>query len=1185
MSTLRIYCFGGLRVEYNGQPLPPFPTQKVRSLLAYLLIHRHSPHSRTRLAGLFWGDMPEEQARRNLNTTLWRLRRLLEPAPIPPGTYLLAEGDTLAFNCASNYWLDVDDFRARIETAKSQPPLSMAEIQHLQAAVDLYRAPFLEDLYDDWVLLEQEWLRGLYLEALQRLLACYRARGEYPAALVCGQRLIAADPLREETHRELMALYRLLGQRAAALRQYETCRQVLATELGIEPMAETVALYEQIKRQEETWTRPVSSPPPAPPPLHRTPFDAFGQVTLIGREQERAWLTARLQAAGQGEGGMVLVEGEAGIGKTRLLQETTRLATRMGLAVLWGTCPDLQAPPPYQGLVEALRAAIPELRRSEALPVPLIWLSELTLLLPELPQLFAGLPPHPSATSAYLVSRQTAEQGRLLEAMTQYLLGLARLGPCLLILEDLQWADLDTLETLRYLLPRLKGSPVLVIATIRPEEIAKRHDLAQALATLEATGLMARLPLNRLSAAETDALVHQALGVPAGERRPTPAPQPPLAGLTQFIYRETEGNPFFVGEILKTLVEEGYLHLHPDQGWETTQDNIPPVLPKGIRQAVQRRLARLTPTALAVLETAAVLGHDFTFDLLQQVSGQNEEATLEATDDLLRCQLLAEGLCPPMAVDQLCFSHDKIRQVVYEGLSRSRRRYLHRQAGEALARLAAGRVAELAHHFYLGGDDRRALYYCLQAGDRARSLYANQSALSYYNWAIEAAGRVEGKEGERGLLIAYEQRGRVWEHLGQSSAALADFAVMQAKAEGLADGAALARAVRRVAWVWGQQLGDWERGLHGACRAQELAEAAGSQREAAIALLDIGYFHNMRGEYAQSLAALRTALTLADRIGDVGARAASLQYLAVTYQFLGQYRESLAAYQEAYQLWENLGIRRAAGKTQTDLGYLYLSLGELDQAGAAFRQARATLVEIEAHPILPWVLIGIGALQHYQGEHRACLETLAGAAELERQGKSNPYVRGLIRLHRGIAHWHLGNRETALADLEEALSLARQSQTPTLVAGVLNEQGRCLRQAGEAGRAIACHQEALSLSRQTASRSIEAVAQSELGLDRLVVGQIDAGLADLEAAVLPAGEMPPGVHGQVLINLAEGQLLAGQAQQALAPAQESLALTTRQGLHELAGWGYQVLARILTALNRPVEAEEASRRGRELHRG
>lgn len=1182
MSTLRIYCFGSLRIEYDGQPLPPFPTQKVRSLLAYLLIHRHSPHGRTRLAGLFWSDMPEEQARRNLNTTLWRLRRLLEPPPIPPGTYLLAEGDTLAFNSASHYWLDVDEFRSRIEVAKSQPPSAPAEIQNLQAAVELYRAPFLEDLYDDWVLREQEWLRELYLDALQRLLTGYRARGDYTAALACGQRLIATDPLREETHRELMDLYRRLGQRTAALRQYEACRQVLATELGIEPMVETVALYEQIKRQAETQTRPVPPAPPAPLPPHRTPFDDFGQTALIGREPERARLTARLGAAGRGEGGMVLVEGEAGVGKTRLLQEVTRLADRMGVTVLWGSCPDLQAPPPYQGVVEALRAGIPLLQPGNTLPVSPVWLSELLPLLPELAPLLTDRPPRPSAASVSIVSRQTTEQGRLLEAISQYLLSLARLAPCLLILEDLQWADLDTLEALRYLLPRLKRSPILILATLRPEETAKRPDLTQALSTLATSGLMERLSLNRLSATETEALVYQALGVPAGMSH-TPASCYPISHLAQFIYRETEGNPFFVGEALKALVEEGHLRFHPGQGWQMTRESVPSFLPHGIRQAIQRRLARLTPTSRTVLETAAVLGHDFTFDLLQQVSGQSEEATLEATDDLLRCQLLVEGLCPPLAADQLCFGHDKIRQVVYEGLSRSRRRYLHHQAGETLARLAAERVEELAHHFYLGGDDRRALHYCLQAGDRARTLYANQSALKYYNWAIDVAGRVAGPEGEHGLMLAHEQRGRVWEHLGQSAAALADYTIMQAKAESLPDGAALARAVRRAAWVQGQQLGDWEQGLNGARRAREIAEAAGSRREATIALLDMGCFHNLRGEYAQSLEALHTALTLAGEIGDMGARAASLQYLAVTHQFLGQYSESLAAHQEAYQLWEKLGNRRAAGKTQTDMGYLYLNLGELNQAEAAFRQARATLLEIEAHPTLPWVLIGIGALQRYRGEYQACLETLAEAAELERQGKGNPYVRSLIRLHQGVAHWHLGHRETARTDLEAALSLARQSQTPTLVAGVLNELGRCLRQTGAIERATACHQEALALSQQTACRENETVACSELGLDRLAAGQIEAGLADLETAALPAGEMAPGVRGQVLINLAEGRWLAGQAQPALATVQEAITLTESRELRELASRGYQVLARILTAPNRPAEA--ALHRDRECNHG
>lgn len=1133
MPSLRIYLLGDLHVLWEGKPILPFPTRQTRALFAYLVTYRQRAHTRAELAGIFWGDFPENRAHRNLNTTLWRLRRAL------PDDNLLVEGDTIAFNPTTDYWLDVAEFETRCTRVFT---MLDERTRNLEKAVSLYRGDFLQGWYDDWALVEAERLRFLYLQALQGLTDCYQAGGDLVEALGCARRLLGVDPLKEDVHRQVMALHASLGQRETALAQFVTCEHILQEEIGIAPAPETIGLAGQIRAG--TWSGlpparvdlgPRASAEPVLPSRPRTPFDDFGQATLVGRETEAARLHDRLVSLSTDGGNLILLEGEAGVGKTHLTREMMRQADSLGFTTLWGTCLDLQAPPPYHGLVEILRAAIPSLQREDYRPIAPVWLAELAPLLPEL------------SPATPLPNQQFA---RLQEAIVQFLVGLSTISPHLIVIEDLQWADPATLETLCYLQPRLKSIPVLLIATLRPEEVAGREELSRTLASLEPA--VQKFRLQRLSADETVTLVCRTLGL----AEDCPA-------LARFVHRETDGNPFFVGEVLKSLVEENYLRLRANGRWESPWDwderEVMSLLPpQGVRQAVQRRLERLSPVSRGVLEAAAVLGRDFSFELLQQVSGQGEQATLEATDDLLRRQLLVED------GDQLGLSHDKIRQIVYQSLSLSHRRSLHRLAGEVLSKLTQSRVEELANHFYLARDYRRALSNCLQAGERAQALYANRSALTYSSWAIECARQVGGDEGGQALVAAYENRGVVWDHLGNYDETLSDYTEMREAAERRGDLAGMSRAIRRTGWVHGDHFGDWERGLKEAQRALELAQQASDDCETARARLDIGAYHNMRGEYALALEYHHAALAGFRALGDAQGEAASLQYLAVAHHFLSQHAQSLDYYQQALALWQQLGERRSAAKTLTNIGFLCISMGRLQAAQEAFEQAEKTLREIEALPALPWVLTGLGATRRFRGQFRSCLEALDAAGRFEQQSGKNPYVQALIHEHRAMALWGLGEREAALAMFDDALALARQSTAPTVMMGILNELGRCLRQKGEVDRALPLHEEALALARQAAFESGEISAQSELGLDRVLAGMVAEGLADLEAAAQRAQGLSDWKRAETLLNWAEGLLAAGQADRAGALAEEGLALAEALGLGELAGWGREIAGRMET---------------------
>ncbi len=244
--TLRIKLFGSLELERDGRPLPRFASRKSGELFAYLALNRKAPHTREHLAGVFWGDSSEERARHTLNTTLWRINRVLEPPQCAASErgYLRVSPQHIGFNAASGVWLDVAEFETRCELAEHTEASTKYALY--AQAVNLYRADVLADCYEDWCIVERERLQGLYVRALAQLMSFHSSNAEYDLAIDCARRILTCDPLREEVHRDLMRLHLHAGQPAAALRQYRQCEDMLRDELGVDPAPETRALLTPI---------------------------------------------------------------------------------------------------------------------------------------------------------------------------------------------------------------------------------------------------------------------------------------------------------------------------------------------------------------------------------------------------------------------------------------------------------------------------------------------------------------------------------------------------------------------------------------------------------------------------------------------------------------------------------------------------------------------------------------------------------------------------------------------------------------------------------------------------------------------------------------------------------------------------------------------------------------------------
>jgi DNA-binding SARP family transcriptional activator len=672
---LDVCLLGSFLLKWQNEAVQAINSPRLQTLLAYLLLNRDKPLSRRQLAFQFWPDTSEAQAFANLRTLLTLLRRVLPEAD----RFILVGRRTLEWQGAAAFRLDVADFERALAEGD------------LEQAVNVYGGDLLPDCYDDWIQPDRDRLRQNFGRALEKVIQTREEARDYEAAICYAQTYLQHDPLSEGTYRRLIRLYAAAGNRTAALRQYENCAMALERELGVEPLPETRAAYEaalQGERQAD-GIRVVTPEWSVIPSL---------QLPLMGRDA--AWQALKRAHERFERGGLILLQGEAGIGKSRLMQE---FASRQARLVLTGNCHATTQTLPYQPIVQALRQALaqPALWQS----IRPIWLTEAARLLPELPDAFPSLP-------APIEVKPDQAQARLYEALCQCFLGLAAQTPVLLCLDDLHWADDATRGWLATLAAKLAGSDLCLLAAYRLEEAAAVAGVKEPFLR---RSLLAEVSLSGLSAEA----VCELLG-----RLPQPPPEP--GTLAERIASATAGNPFFVLETVRTLLERDLLACPAGE--------LP--LARTVHEAVEERLGRLSPVARQVVESAAVLAPDLQFELIQQTAGRSELEVADGLDELVRRQLLLDG-------EQHQFKHDLLAQVAYQHLTAGRRRLLHRRAAEAFGRVYQAQqenvAAQMARHYDVAGEGTEALRHLTRAARAAQQIYAHEEALRYLQRTLALA--------------------------------------------------------------------------------------------------------------------------------------------------------------------------------------------------------------------------------------------------------------------------------------------------------------------------------------------------------------------------------------------------------------------------------------------------------------
>lgn len=877
LGPLEILDDAGVSIALRGS--------RERAVLTLLLLSANRVVSAERLIDDLWGDRPPDGATHALQVHVSRLRKSLRDAG----------GEELLVTRPPGYVLKVDPSAVdavRFESLLTQAS-ETAEGKHhraaaiLREALGLWRGPALADAADaPGTRAEAARLEEARLAAVELRVEVDLMCGRHSVLVAELEALTTAHPLRERLWgQRMIALYRC-GRQADALRAYQDLRVALAEQLGLEPGTTLRCLESAILRQDPAldW-RPAGEPSAGPLPessparggiVDRTPF--------VGRIPERAMLSAALSRAQQGLGALVLIGGEPGIGKTRLAEEVLAEGARRGMTVLAGHTYEMAGASPYVPFVEIVETALSNAESPEAFLMSALGdaAPEIARLVPRLRRLFPTLP-------APLDLPPEQERRYLFTCLSDVLARVAAANPTVILLDDLQWADEPTLLFIEHLAPQLPRLALLVLGTYRDVETGR--PLARTFEHLHRQRLAERLTLEGMTEVETGEVVRGLAG------------QEPSPSLVRGLHAETEGNPFFLEEIYRDLVEAG--RLLDDAGRLRTDIDVAALdVPEGVRLVIGRRLERLSGDAQTLLTAAGVAGRVFSFRLLQALGTLDVDDVLEVIDEAERALLVREG----NVQGEFLFTHELIRQTLVAGLSGPRRQRAHLRAAQAMIGVWADSLeehaAEIAHHLAEAGDeaDRKDLLaYSLMAGRRALDTSAFEEALSHLERAVQF--EVLALPLQRAEL--FFALGLAHSRLGQLDAALAAWQRSLVEYEVLGDpdalGAACCEVGLNLAWAnrFPESVAMCQQGL------AALGDRVTSDRARLLARL--GAIAIVGGDPVAGDAMFSQALQLADELHDPALRGFVLGEMSAGLYMSMRSSDAIAAGLEGAELMRESG--------------------------------------------------------------------------------------------------------------------------------------------------------------------------------------------------------------------------------------------------------------------------------------
>jgi predicted ATPase/DNA-binding SARP family transcriptional activator len=789
-ARLAISLLGSFHATLDGELLQGFRTVKVRALLAYLAVESHRPWPRMLLADLLWPDLPEKEAQSNLRNAISNLRKVIGDRQ-KDSPFLIVSQDTLQYNQKASTWLDVQAFTDLIGSASPSGAgaLHKNELDCLEQALTLVRGDFMEGFsinsapFEQWVLLTSRQIQRRVVEAHRLLVQSFIDFAELDRALHYARRWVELDPLDEDAHRHLMHILTAMGQRNAALAQYEAYRQRLYDELGVEPAPETIDFYNQIRSGELDRLPRL---PEALPSLQAGQMPAFLSapqplqtegIIFVARQKELERLDDELASVVHGQGRILFITGDPGSGKSTLLAEFVRRAMNRipDLIVAQSQCNAYTGESdPYFTFLEIIQALSGDLEArvlAGALTpehasrlwrfLPLV----INTILDQGPDLIdrffsgrdllANAQTVPGISAETLTRLQTraarasqqpirsrTQQVALFNQFAEVLCSLSHHQPVILILDDLQWIDADSVNLLFHVGRRLTSSRILILGAYRPEDVAlgrkgARHPLE---------GVVHELQMI-LGDIHIDLMQSDTLGFV--ESLLDSEPNQLSATFRQLLYRHTAGHPLFTIELLRGLQLRGDLYRNVQGNWVEGEQLNWEMLPARVEAVIAERIGHLPPDCQELLRIASVEGEQFTAEILAEIAGIETLTVIQLLSQEIgkRHRLviaLSRGHIRGQTRSQYRFRHFLYQKYIYQHLDEVEKVRLHEQTGSALEDLYLHDLDkypevthQLARHFFLAGMFEKAAQYYTEAGTYALRLGAHGEALTHFKQALQ----------------------------------------------------------------------------------------------------------------------------------------------------------------------------------------------------------------------------------------------------------------------------------------------------------------------------------------------------------------------------------------------------------------------------------------------------------------
>jgi tetratricopeptide (TPR) repeat protein len=909
-------------------------------------------------------------------------------------------------------------------------------------------------------------------------------------------------------------------------------------ELGVHKLrglAEPEAIFELV----------VADLPSAFPPLRVedigaatvSPLQQLVRGRLVGRADEARTLRQHWDNARQARGHLVLVSGEPGIGKTRLAQELIAHAQKAGATILRGGCYEYEATTPYMPFVEAFREwarrqSPEQLRTALGATAP-----EIAKFAPEIETKLKGLVPNVPLSPG-------EERLRLFDNTARFLRSLAPEAGLLVFIDDVHWADQGTLSLLHYLLRHLRDDRVLVLAAYREIELDRAHPLASALVEWNRERLATRVALGRLSRDDTSALLSTLFGQESVSD-----------DFASALYGETEGNPFFVEEVVKALIEQGHIYREEDR-WERKEMHEL-AIPQSVKEAIGRRLSRLSEPTVDALRIAAALGKIFPFRELAAVSATTEDALLDALDEASAAQLVraSTGSASSTASagdDSFAFTHDKIREVLYEELNPIRRRRLHLRIGETLERLYGGDTAgkdaplradehaqDLAHHFMHAGDLPKSLDYARRAAHNAELVFAHDEALGFLEQAREAAEALQRTDD---LHRIDEAMGDINEARGTTQPAVKSYE----RALATATEAAQVGAINAKIGTSYCNIGD-PRGMPYLEAALRTLDPARPTNELAVATAAMGRYHHYRTEHRKAIEFFQRARELAEPLDDAGTLGQIYSFLAGGHQHLLLYDDSDGWARVSMAMGERKKYPGAVALAYEFLSENDTARGQWDRALAYAARNRDEGGKAGSLTRVAWSGFPTAQSLHGKGELAAARTAVDEALELSEQIGEERLATWLGPMAAIIAA-DMGDDDAATSHANRAWTRAQELGQLVLTAWAQNALGVAALRRGDVDGALRWYELYVPLVQDTENGVSRHLVMASAAEAFLRGDRVDEAAA-LAAQAIKLAEFARAPHFRAMGRRVEAEVLGARRRydEALATFDEVIATFTEQG--------------------------------------